>query len=569
MATKTQQFKSAGSNLGRTIGQSLSMITGKDIPNYSLLFLDETLTRKRGEHETIFMPHIVLGRSSRCHVRYGDEHRTVSREHASITVDGSSFVLNHNTAASNPTYVNGRTIGGSHSLQNGDEIQLSSNGPKIRFNASTLKTSTIGLTSRIGQAMSQAVKPYKTALWVMGLVLLGALGLAGYNMYQNNQLKTELIALNESKIQVDQEIAALIEKGEQNSERMKELAEQKARIIYRTHIITEKAPDIVIPKPTPIGDDRGKGNGDNDVKPIPSSICKDEVELNKILPKKDVVLLILKRLEISLSGASGFIGVSDFYKYTTNIPNTEDRGGISYGTAFVTDNNKIISARHVLQPWRYYHMEKDPKIKEFWQTINAIETNGGNITAHFEILTSTGKWNEQITFRSGIISHDSDDLKDNSNSKTKTVPKKFKTKDIFPTEQKIKMDDVPNKTRVANSTQSDWVSLDFNITGTIKMGKSKSQNLSSGQSLHILGYSHTIGAMDLSKWAGASYSEAKVSNDGTLNKVISVSGQNFGPGNSGGPAFICEDGEITCIGVVVQGVGTSNAFIVPVGQIRG
>ncbi|MBK9742679.1 MAG: hypothetical protein IPO94_06800 [Saprospiraceae bacterium] len=69
----------------------------------------------------------------------------------------------------------------------------------MRFNASTLKTSTIGLTSRIGQAMSQAVKPYKTALWVMGLLLLGALGLAGYNMYQNANMKNELIALNLEK----------------------------------------------------------------------------------------------------------------------------------------------------------------------------------------------------------------------------------------------------------------------------------------------------------------------------------------------------------------------------------
>lgn len=563
MAAKTQQFKSAGSNLGRTIGQSLSMITGKDIPNYSLLFLDESLTRKRGEHETIFMPHIVLGRSSRCHVRYSDEHRTVSREHASITVDGSSFILNHNTAASNPTYVNGRTIGGSHALQNGDEIQLSSNGPKIRFNASTLKTSTIGLTSRIGQAMSQAVKPYKTALWVMGLVLLGALGLAGYNMYQNNQLKTELITLNDSKIQVDQEIADLIAKGEENSQEMAELRKRKAQIIYRTNIIREKAPDIVMPTP-----EDGKPKpviGDSGDKPIPSSICQDEVELNKILPKDDVVLLVLKRIDVSYKGESGFIGVADFYKYTTNNPNAQDREGISYGTAFVTDNSKIVSARHVLQPWRYYHMEKDLKIKEFWQTINAIEYNGGVITANFDILTSKGN-GEQITFNKGNISHDNDDIADNSNDKKQ---KKFTSKDIFPSNQKIKMADVPNKTRVAKNNESDWVSLDYNILGTIKMGKTKSQNLSSGQTLYVLGYSHTIGAMDISKWVEPTYSTTTVSNDGTSNKLIAVSGQNFGPGNSGGPAFICENGVITCIGVVVMAVGTSNAYIVPVGQIRG
>ncbi|MBK8548427.1 MAG: FHA domain-containing protein [Saprospiraceae bacterium] len=240
MAASTQQFKSAGSNLGQTIGQSWSMISGKDIPNYSLLFLDETLTRKRGEHETIFMPHIVLGRSSRCHVRYSDEFRTVSREHASITVDGTNFVLNHNPSASNPTYVNGKPVGGSHFLQNGDEIQLSSNGPKMRFNTSALKTSTIGLTSRIGQAMSQAVKPYKTALLVMGLLLAGAIGLAGYNMYKSGQMEKELIALNEEKVKVDQEIADLIAQGKENSAEMEALKQRKAQIIYRTNTIVQE-----------------------------------------------------------------------------------------------------------------------------------------------------------------------------------------------------------------------------------------------------------------------------------------------------------------------------------------
>ncbi len=520
MAAKTEQFKSAGSNLGRTIGQSLSMITGKDIPNYSLLFIDATLNRKRGEHETIFMPHIVLGRSSRCHVRYGDEHKTVSREHASITVDGSNFVINHNPSASNPTYVNGRAIGGAHHLQNGDEIQLSSNGPKMRFNASTLKTSTIGLTSRIGQAMSQAVKPYKTALWVMGLLLLGALGLAGYNMYQNANMKNELIALNLEKEKIDQEIELLVAKGEATSEEMERLKKEKAKIIYRTNIIREKAPELVS---STQNDDPGivetKPIKPSDTKPvINSSICTDEVALNRVLPKDDVVLLVMKRIDVSLSGQSGFIGVPDFYKYTTNVPVSEDRSGISYGTAFVTNRDKIITARHVVQPWRYYDTQKDEKAKLFWQTLNAIETNGGTVEAVFDILTSNGKWSEQITFRSGNISHDNDKLVDLTNSKQKGVDKKLKSKELFSKESNIKLDDVPNKTKIAESTQSDWVSLDFNISGKINNSKAKSQTLPSGTTLHILGYSHMGGAIDISKWAGSSYSKTTVANDETLNK---------------------------------------------------
>ncbi len=566
MAAKTEQFKSAGSNLGKTLGQSWSMIAGRDVPNYSLLFLDETLTRKRGEHETVFMPHIVLGRSSRCHVRYGDNYRTVSREHASITVDGQNFVLNHNPSASNPTYVNGRPVAAAHLLQNGDEIQLSSNGPKMRFNTTTLKTSTIGLTSRIGQAMSQAVKPYRRALTILGILLICSLAFAGWNIYQNSKLSNELIELKQEANEIDQQLRDLEEKGQENSAAYMELLKRKQQVIYRTTVLqqTEKETENdnnIAAEEEPI--DIKNQESDQQF----NQICEDDVAINKMLPKEDVILLVLKRVDISLAGKSGYIGVTDFYKYTTNNPIEVDRTGISYGTGFVTNNNKIVTARHVVQPWRYYEgMKDDSKEKEFWQIVNAVETNGGKVEATFDIITSNGKWSEQISFREGNISHDNDDLVDKSADK-KTG--KLKVKDIFGKDQKTKIEDIPNKTKVARNRSSDWVSLDFNIPGTIKMDRPKSQTLPSGQKLHILGYSNIIGVMDLSKWAGSSYSFATVSNDATLNKLIAVSGQNFGPGNSGGPAFICENGELICIGVVVAGVGTSNGFIVPVGQIRG
>ncbi len=576
MAAKTEQFKSAGSNLGRTIGQSLSMITGKDIPNYSLLFLDATLSRKRGEHETIFMPHIVLGRSSRCHVRYGDDQKTVSREHASITVDGSNFVINHNPSASNPTYVNGRAIGGAHHLQNGDEIQLSSNGPKMRFNASTLKTSTIGLTSRIGQAMSQAVKPYKTALWVMGLLLLGALGLAGYNMYQNANMKNELIALNLEKEKIDQEIELLVAKGEANSEEMERLKKEKAKIIYRTNIIREKAPelvsstrndDTVIESSKPVKPD--------ETKPINNStVCNDEVELNKVLPKGDVALIILKRLEIKHSGSSGSIGVSDFFKDKTNNPEAEDRSGILSGTGFVTSNGKLITARHVVQPWRFYNENPDENVRNFWKQINAIEQADGTIEAYFNVIFKDKT--EQITFRTGQITHDNDDLVKFDDSKKGKKDKKSKedTKDIkidiFKDDktQKFKTKSVPNETKVAKESHSDWASLPFNASGNIILDAKKSETLLAGTKIYVLGFSHNIGAFDATRWTEPSYATSTVSNNSTLNKAIAISGLTFGPGNSGGPAFICQDGEIICIGVAVKSVGSSNGILVPVRQIR-
>ncbi len=562
MAAKTEQFKAAGSNLGRTIGQSLSMITGKDVPNYSLLFLDATLSRKRGEHETIFMPHIVLGRSSRCHVRYGDDFKTVSREHASITVDGSSFVLNHNPSASNPTYVNGRAIGAAHQLQNGDEIQLSSNGPKMRFNASTLKTSTIGLTSRIGQAMSQAVKPYKTALLVMGLLLAGAIGLAGYNMYQNTQMSKELVALNLEKEKVDQEIAALIAKGEVNSEEMEKLKNRKAQIVYRTQVIREAAPQIAEKIEKPIKDD-GDGLLVNKPEPTPtptnnSCDALNEKEISKILPKNDVVVIIGKRIEVKYQGKTDEIGVKEFYAFKSPTQ-LEDRSGLTIGTGFLTENGRLLTCRHVVQPWRYYKTSGEKS--EFWKQLNIIEANGGDVVMHFDVLTSDGSQFMAFTSESAVISDATDKIEIGGKKKVKI--------EIFDKDSKIDIPNLDDKTKEPSDRFSDWANIPAEKDGSIILLKDKSTQIDQGENLYVLGFSQALSLKDANRRAEASISKTLVSNSATWNGEILTSGVDFGPGNSGGPAFICVNGNFYCVGIVSATVGSSNGIIVPVGRVRG
>ena len=557
MATKTEQFKSAGSNLGRTIGQSLSMISGRDIPNYSLLFLDETLSRKRGEHETIFMPHIVIGRSSRCHVRYGDNFRTVSREHASITVDGTNFVLNHNPSASNPTYVNGRAVGGAHYLQNGDEIQLSNNGPKMRFNASTLKTSTIGLTSRIGQAMSQAVKPYKTALLVMGLLLLGALGLAGYSTYKTQALQKEYADLKTEKEIVDQQIEELMRKGDQNTKQMEELKRKKAQIIYKTEIIEKSNPEIVettdresVNKPAPV--------------PPPiisdSKVCNDmsEKEISKILPKQDVVVIIGKRIEVSYQGKSGEIGVNEFYAFKSPTQ-LEDRSGLSIGTGFLTDNGRLLTCRHVVQPWRYYKTSGEKS--EFWKQLNIIEANGGTVTMHFDVLTSDGSQFMAFTSGSAVTSDATDKIEIGGKKKVKI--------EIFGKSSKIDIPNLEDKTKEPTDRFSDWANIPAAADGKIVLLKDKSTNIEQGEKLFVLGFSQGLSLQDANRRAEASLSTTLASNNATFNGQIFTSGANYGPGNSGGPAFICINGDFYCVGIVSAIVGSSNTIVVPVGLVRG
>lgn len=561
MAAKTEQFKSAGSNLGRTIGQSLSMITGKDIPNYSLLFLDATLSRKRGEHETIFMPHIVLGRSSRCHVRYGDDFKTVSREHASITVDGSSFVLNHNPSASNPTYVNGRAIGAAHQLQNGDEIQLSSNGPKIRFNASTLKTSTIGLTSRIGQAMSQAVKPYKTALWVMGLLLAGAIGLAGYNMYQNTQMSKELVALNLEKEKVDKEIADLVAKGEANSVEMKKLINRKAQIVYRTQVIREAAPGITEKIETsPIKKEEIVEYKPEITPKTTNNSCDalNEKEISQILPKNDVVVIIGKRIEVKYNGKTDEIGVKEFYAFKSPTQ-LEDRSGLTVGTGFLTENGRLLTCRHVVQPWRYYKTSGEKS--EFWKQLNIIETNGGDVVMHFDVLTSDGSQFMAFTSESAVSDDATDKIEIGGKKKVKI--------EIFDKKSKIDIPNLDDKTKEPSNRFSDWANIPAEKDGAIILLKDKSTQIEQGENLYILGFSQGLSLKDANRRAEASLSKTLASNSATFNGEILTSGVNFGPGNSGGPAFICVNGNFYCVGIVSATVGSSNAIVVPVGRVRG
>ncbi|MBK9043449.1 MAG: FHA domain-containing protein [Saprospiraceae bacterium] len=501
MAASTQQFKSAGSNLGQTIGQSWSMISGKDIPNYSLLFLDETLTRKRGEHETIFMPHIVLGRSSRCHVRYSDEFRTVSREHASITVDGTNFVLNHNPSASNPTYVNGRPVGGSHYMQNGDEIQLSSNGPKMRFNTSALKTSTIGLTSRIGQAMLQATKPYKNALIVLSLLLLGTMVLAGYSIYQNLQTSEQIAKLVDEKTRVDDEIAKLIVQGNTKTDRYKRLMKEKNNLENK------------------LNDLRGKGR----VTPeSPNTVNEPQtVHLNpnfSDLPTDDIYYIYATKVEAAMGGELEYVEADQVWP-------GEKRAGLWGGTGFLTDDNLFITARHVVQPWRYPN-------SDWMKRLSYLEANGAILSVTFEALSKNG---DRFTFSTKNATFDE--------SSDQLVQNRF--------EYQGEMLSFTSKENTDGS--SDWAFIKMNNRkGKCKINRNLSKQLPAGTRLYPMGYSYTLRLQPSGSALKPLLSECITAQDGLTNEVINTTMRGFGPGNSGGPVFIKNEVSLKLSGLLRQ-----------------
>lgn len=87
---------------------------------------------RAGECQEIIVDNITLGRDSHCQVRFDESFKTVSRRHAAIVKDGDMWKLVQ-ISQTNSTFLNGRPIKTEWYLQNGDEIQLSVNGPKLGF----------------------------------------------------------------------------------------------------------------------------------------------------------------------------------------------------------------------------------------------------------------------------------------------------------------------------------------------------------------------------------------------------------------------------------------------------
>ena len=85
-----------------------------------------------GQEQELKNSRIEIGRDSSCDIRYSDKHETVSRRHAILVNEGKDWIIRNNSD-SNPTLINGRPVNNSWYLSSGDVIQLSYEGPKLKF----------------------------------------------------------------------------------------------------------------------------------------------------------------------------------------------------------------------------------------------------------------------------------------------------------------------------------------------------------------------------------------------------------------------------------------------------
>ena len=127
MANQTTEFKRTVSG---TINSGMRSVFGGEGRRYFIIeHKDDSALHRRGEQQKMIVDEVFIGRDKKCQVLIDEQFGTVSREHAVIVRDGDRWKLIHRSST-NDTFVNGQRVMGEQYLQNGDEIQLSYNGPR-------------------------------------------------------------------------------------------------------------------------------------------------------------------------------------------------------------------------------------------------------------------------------------------------------------------------------------------------------------------------------------------------------------------------------------------------------
>lgn len=180
-----------------TIGAGMSALFKGNANYYILEHKASSQYHKAGEAQEIIVNFIELGRDKNCGVRFDETFETVSRRHAAIVKDGDNWKL-ITLSNTNSTFINGQKINNEWYLQNGDEIQLSVNGPKLGFIVpGSTKPDPINVWKWIKLFNEQALRPYRTTLIIIGIMILLIIGGGvGYGYHMNmvhNKEKNDLI----------------------------------------------------------------------------------------------------------------------------------------------------------------------------------------------------------------------------------------------------------------------------------------------------------------------------------------------------------------------------------------
>lgn len=492
MAQETQAYKRS---LSGSVGAGLSSVFSRAGRTYYILeHKVSSKYHKAGEAQEIIVDQIEIGRDSKCQVQYDESFQTVSRRHAAIVRDGENWKLVQ-LSQTNKTLLNGHEVQKEWYLQNGDEIQLSINGPKLGFIIPTgnkSKTGSIGLSRRLSLFRQQALKPYKTAMAVMSAcIALLIVGGVGYGVYAHKQIG---------------EMSGLISRYRNMVEDISKQNDDLQKMILIQDSITREME---------------KRN---------AAMARQLKQMRNNSPAANVASAVEK--------VKPSVFYIETYVMVSNGSTTETiKQMSSCGTGFLLDNGTFVTARHCVEPWLY-------NFSDLGISLNAMSVESQNVYA---IIVAYDMQGNSYTFKSTdfAINRSHDEIisfPDDNGNRVRIRIAKY-------------IGDIGKK--IMNS--SDWASVKRDYKGNalpkgkIHIDKDLSVNLPAGTELHVLGFPAGLGVMDSKKSdkvVEPIYNSMKVARDGLNSAGLIMVSQGFAHGNSGGPVFALKDGNLYAIGVV-------------------
>lgn len=508
MGQPTQPYKRS---ISGSVGAGVQSLFGNGGRRFYLLVHKvSSKYHKAGESQQIIVDEIELGRDPHCQVRFDETFVTVSRRHAAIVKEGDNWKLVQ-LSQTNSTYLNGHKVQKEWYLQNGDEIQLSTNGPKLGFILPEGKkglVSSIGLTARLNLFRKQALRPYKTALTALSCVLLLCCGLGGYFLHdarkENMQLNA-LIEQTQDQWVKDKETMrkALDSLTVSNADLLAD-AEARKRELNRLKSKVKEITERSVPSVA-------ASNVNNSA----IEACLPYVYFVQTI-KFDIQLPTGEKVELDCS---------------------KDGVPAWSGTGFLLNDGRFVTARHVVEGW--YFWRDGSGVNEELMQFNYIVNNGGKVIATFIAVSSSGS---QMQFTS-------DQFRCNrSGDETGTLEN-------------------GGRISLAPLDETDYAYLTTSSHTGLIFDSQKSQHLERGTNLTVLGFPLGIGANAIND-INPIYGSGIVAAPGLQKGRILTTDTNYEQGNSGGPVFCTESGHLVVIGIVSAGAGRSTGFVVPISVIR-
>ena len=472
---------------------------------------------KAGESQEIIVDNIELGRDPHCQVRFDESFHTVSRHHAGIVKDGDNWKLVQ-ISKTNSTLLNGHPVKTEWYLQNGDEIQLSVNGPKLGFiipSGNKATVGSIGLSRRLSLFRQQALAPYRyaiTALSILLILSIGGLGMWNYFLQEDASKKNEQIAELMTKADISSAQAdSLAKELVENNKKLKDYEKRMSVMAQETAAAKKQAQDAF----DEIADMSNKINGEE----IPEALATQCFPFTYAIYQVEEVI---------------------------KLPNGEiqrDDDARLVGSGFLLSDGRFVTARHVTETYYYYESNwGDERINALLMFQNAVVNNGGDITTTFVAISHSG---DQIQFTNKQC---------NVNRATDKA-----------TSTKLNDGTVVVLKKAGLST-SDWVSYRTSKIG-LPFDNTMSVSLQAGTKLKVLGFPYGRGGENPRSITPIS-SSAEVAREGLdVDGTIMASNNDTQSGNSGGPVFIWKDGKYRVIGLL-SGSTAGKGRIVPIKEVH-